>query len=238
MPWETVIGLEVHVQLLTRYQDVLRLRQPVRRRAQHQRLSGVPGTARRAAGAQRACDPAGDPRRPGARVQGARDQHLCPQELLLSRPAQGLPDLPVRSAAGDAVAPSPSNRRSAAGSAIGVTRLHVEEDAGKSLHDRLPGPDRRRPQSRRHPARRDRERAGAAQSRRGSRLPDDPQADPALLRDQRLQHGGRVAAGGREHLHPPAGRHPPRHQDRGEEHEQLRQRGAGAAGGTRPPDRR
>ena len=50
--YEPVIGLEVHVQLATRDEDFLRLPHRLRRAAEYQRLPGVPGAARRAAGAE------------------------------------------------------------------------------------------------------------------------------------------------------------------------------------------
>ena len=51
--YETVIGLEVHAQLLDRIQDVLRLlRELCGRAAEHARLPGVHGAARRPAGHQ------------------------------------------------------------------------------------------------------------------------------------------------------------------------------------------
>ena len=50
---------------------------------------------------------------------------LPPQELLLSRPAQGLPDQPVRRAA----------RRQRLASATSAShRAHLEEDAAKNIH--------------------------------------------------------------------------------------------------------
>ena len=49
----SVIGLEVHCRAGHRDEDVLRVRQRVRRRAQHQRVPGLPRPARLAAGAQR-----------------------------------------------------------------------------------------------------------------------------------------------------------------------------------------
>ncbi len=59
-----------------------------------------------------------------------------PQELFLSRPAQGLPDFAVRQAAGrvwlDRIKSNGASKR------IGITRLHLEEDAGKSLHEGFP----------------------------------------------------------------------------------------------------
>ena len=47
--WEAVIGLEIHVQLKTRDEDVLPLPQRLRRRAEHADLPGVPRVPRRAA---------------------------------------------------------------------------------------------------------------------------------------------------------------------------------------------
>ena len=52
---------------------------------------------------------------------------------------------------------------------IGITRLHLEQDAGKSLHDQHPTPDLCRSQPRRHRADGDRLRARSAQRRGGRR---------------------------------------------------------------------
>ena len=49
---------------------------------------------------------------------------------------------------------------------IGITRAHLEEDAGKSLHEGLADAQRHGPQPRRHAAARDRLRAGPALGRR------------------------------------------------------------------------
>ena len=53
---------------------------------------------------------------------------------------------------------------------VQLTRAHLEEDAGKSIHEDYAGEDRRRPQPRRHAAARDRHRArhALAASRRWS----------------------------------------------------------------------
>ena len=64
-----------------------------------------------------------------------------PQAVLLSRPAQGLPDQPVRPAAQLTTA----SWRSAIPKGrfepkrIGIIRAHLEEDAGKSMHDEAAG---------------------------------------------------------------------------------------------------
>ena len=80
------------------HEDVLRLRAVVRRAAEHADLPGLPRPARHAAAGQRARDPlrADDRARAGLGARAAVD--LPPQELLLSRPAQGLSDQPVRRA--------------------------------------------------------------------------------------------------------------------------------------------
>ena len=61
------------------------------------------------------------------------------QELLLSGPAEGLPDQPVRAADRAQAARSRSCSTTARASAIGITRAHLEEDAGKSLHEDFHG---------------------------------------------------------------------------------------------------
>ena len=77
-------------------EDVLLLRAVVRRGAQHAHLPGLPRPARGAAGAQRAGGAlrAGDG--PRLRLRDLAAVDLPPQELLLSRQPEGVPDLPVR----------------------------------------------------------------------------------------------------------------------------------------------
>ncbi len=136
--FEAVIGLEIHAQLLTETKIFCGCRTafgappntavcPV--------CLGLPGAlpvlnrravefAIRAALALDCDDP--------ARVD------LRAQELLLSGPAEGLSDLAVRSAARDR--PAGSSRRAAP--RVGITRVHLEEDAGKSLHHGFADSDR------------------------------------------------------------------------------------------------
>ena len=81
-----------------RHEDVLRLPDRVRRRAQHPGLPGVPRPARGAAGRQRQGRRVGDPDRAGAQL---RDRAVVPvraEELLLPGHAEELPDLAVRRA--------------------------------------------------------------------------------------------------------------------------------------------
>ena len=138
MTWETVIGLEVHVQLLTRSKMFCgcanrfgatpnTLVCPV--------CLGLPGAlpvpnehairlATRAAHAL------------GCRVQMtsvfARKNYFYPDLPKGYQISQF--DLPLATG-GSVVIESPERGRLT----VGVTRLHVEEDAGKSMHDRFPG---------------------------------------------------------------------------------------------------
>ena len=94
--WEPVIGLEIHVQLSHPHEDVLRLRAVVRRRPERPHLPDLPRPPRHAAGAERAGDPLRDPDRARARLRDRPALDLSPQELLLSRQPEGVPDQPVR----------------------------------------------------------------------------------------------------------------------------------------------
>ena len=157
--YEVVIGLETHAQLSTAQQDLQRRVDAVRRRAQHAGLRGRPGAAGHAAGAEPRRGRARHPLRPGGRRQGRAAVDLRAQELLLSRPAQGLPDQPVRDRRWCRAAASTFLRRRAA-------RKRVQPDARPPRGGRrqvaargLPGPDRHRPEPRRHAAAGDRHRA-------------------------------------------------------------------------------
>ena len=138
MPYEAVIGLEVHAELATRSQDVLRL--PGGRshagRAQH-----AP-SARCAPGCPACCRWSTGRRWNSACAWRWRwsctdqpDQPVRAQELLLPRPAQGLPDLAVRAAAGARTGSWSSTRRSGE-KTIRIRRVHLEEDTGKLTHVR------------------------------------------------------------------------------------------------------
>ena len=155
MTWETVIGLEVHVQLEHAHQDVLRLPHDLRRSAQHQRLPGLPGPARRAAGAERRGGPAR--RRAAALALGCT---VHPTSVF-ARKNYFYPDLPKGYQISQFDQPLATGGRVAFDSPergrieVGITRLHMEEDAGKLVHDRFPGrprsistaPARRSPRS-------------------------------------------------------------------------------------------
>ena len=94
--------------------------------------AAMPGHA---AGDQRLLRRAGGPHRPRAEGEDQPLLALRPQELLLPGPAAGLPDQPAlppdrRRGRG---ARRPRARASPAGSAI--DHIHLEQDAGKSIHD-------------------------------------------------------------------------------------------------------
>ena len=94
---------------------------------------GLPRASRRAARPERARDRDDDPARPRARLRDRRARRLRPQELLLSRPAEGLPDQPVR---GSPLRPRPVRSCPTADGEreIGIVRAHLEEDAAKTVH--------------------------------------------------------------------------------------------------------
>ncbi len=64
--YEPVIGLEVHVQLLTASKGLLRMLGAIWRSAKYECVSGMSGIARRAAGDESARFGFGDARGPGA----------------------------------------------------------------------------------------------------------------------------------------------------------------------------
>ena len=119
---------------------------------------------------------------------------------------------------------------------IGITRLHLEQDAGKSLHDQHPTHDLCRSQPRRRRADGDRLRARSPERRGGRPLSAQIALDPALSRHLRRQHGGGLAALRLQRLGAPA-RRALRHALR----DQERELGALCHAGDRvrgaPPDR-
>ena len=200
-PLEPVIGLEIHVQLGDRDEDVLRLRAVVRRAAEHAHLPGLPGPAGRL--------PVANARAVhfglmiglalGSRARAALD--LPPQELLLSGPAEGLSDLPVRRAA---VPRRAAGRGAHPPRAPGGGRGQADPRGRQRAHPRL-GRERRRLQPRRHAAGGDRDRARPALGRAGERVAEAAAHHAAPARRQRREHGGGLAALRREHLAAPRG---------------------------------
>ncbi len=172
MTWETVIGLEVHVQLGTRTKMFCGCAPTLRRPAQHQRRA-LPASACRA----RCRCPMWRRCACGARAALALGCTVHPVSMF-ARKNYFYPDLPkgyqisqFDRAAGDRGSGRdrvPGARR---GSASVITRLHLEEDAGKSLHDRFPGRTAVDLNRAGVAARGDRERTGPAVACGGPRLP-------------------------------------------------------------------
>src|SRR2546423_3670200 len=80
-------------------EDVLPLRARLRRAGDRGDVPGLPRAPGLASGAERARRRGDDQARPRARLRDRAARALPPQELLLPRPAEGLPDLAVRRAA-------------------------------------------------------------------------------------------------------------------------------------------
>ena len=135
-------------------------------------VPGLPRPARRAAGAQRA-------RGRARHARGARPRVHRASGLASSRArTTSIPTCPKGYQISQFDRPLATGGRIAVGTnadgserVIGITRVHMEEDAGKSIHDRFPGCVGDRPESRRRAADRDRQRAGPALVGRSRRLP-------------------------------------------------------------------
>ena len=116
-------------------EDVLRLLDRLRRRAAEHATSARSASASRARCRsinRRAVElRPRDRRRDRGRRPGG--DPLGPQELLLPGPAQGLPDQPVRPAAGVARPADRSTPRTARSRST-ITRAHLEEDTAKLVH--------------------------------------------------------------------------------------------------------
>ena len=161
---------------------------------------------------------------------------LRPEELLLCRPAGRLSDLAVSCSPSSARARSCSICRTARSREVGITRLHLEQDAGKSLHDQHPDQDLCRSQPLRRRADGDRLRAGHALVGGGGGLSAQAALDPALSRHLRRQHGRRQPALRRQRLGAPPGRGA-RHALRDQERQLDPLRPAGDRIRGAPPDR-
>ena len=203
MSFEPVIGLEIHAQLLTETKIFCGCSTAIRRAAQHARLPGVPRPAGRAAGAEPAR------RRVRRRARRTRSAARCSATSIFARKNYFYPDLPKGYQISQyerplATAGARRTTRAAARPArVGITRVHLEEDAGKSLHEgfRRFGPlHLPRFQSQRRAAHRDRHRAGSAIGRRRERLLQPAARDPRGHRRERREHGGGQPALRRERL--------------------------------------
>ena len=190
-------------------EDVLPLRDGLRRRAEHEHLPGLPRAPRRAAGREPDGGRVDDQARPRARLRDRRPGGLLAEELLLPGQPEGLPDLPVRPAAlrrrlaGSARHRAVRDRlrprapRGGRGEDRPRRRRHRPEDRRRALADRL--------QPRRHASGRDRHGAAHPLVRAGRALPAAPPADDRRARHLGGAHGGGDAARRRQRLGP-AGR--------------------------------
>ena len=161
--WEPVIGLEVHAQLLTRTKAfcgcATSFGDPPNTHTCPVCL-GLPGALPVLERRGRAH---GHQRRARARLHAAPAQRVRPQELLLPGPAQGLPDQPVRRAAGGARGARDRDRRRRARRGAHPPRPH-----GRGRRQERPRPRRATPSS-----------ISTAPARRSSRSWASPISAPA-----------------------------------------------------------
>ena len=172
-------------------------------------MPGLPRAPGRAAGAERAGDRAHDPARPRARLRDRLPRGLRAQELLLPRPAEGLPDQPVRGSALRARPVRAADRRGRPGDRDRprAPRGGRREDRPRGRRDRPLGRRRllaRRLQPGRHAAARDRQRAGSPLGRGGDVVPAPAAPDDRRDRDLRRRDGEGHAARRRQRLRAPA----------------------------------
>jgi hypothetical protein len=97
--WEVVIGIETHAQLAT-VSKIFSVPPPPSAPSRTPRPARSTSPCPASAGAQQEGRRVRHPLRPGDRCRGGAEIDFRPQELLLSRPAQGLPDQPDGSAGG------------------------------------------------------------------------------------------------------------------------------------------
>ncbi len=200
-----------------RHQALLQLPEHVRRRAQHQRVPGVPRPARLAAGAEPPGGRAGHAPRPGPQLP-RRAVGVRPEELLLPGHAEGLPGHPVR--------PAHQRRRLARPPRRHPRRHRAGPHRGghRQEHPRRwqrPHPRRRllprRLQPGRRPAGRDRRPPPHPPPRAGQGLRRRAARHPAGHRGLRRQDGGGLAARRRQRVGAPGRRPRARQAVRGQE---------------------
>jgi aspartyl-tRNA(Asn)/glutamyl-tRNA(Gln) amidotransferase subunit B len=188
--WEVVIGMEVHAQVRLEVQAVLRRLDRVRRRANsHVSLvdAAMPGML---PVINEECV------RQAVRT-GLGLKAQINKRSVFDRKNYFYPDLPQgyqisqykQPIVGEGVVSVdlPDGRASSVD--VGIERLHLEQDAGKSLHDQHPTMSLRRPEPVRRRADGDRVEARHALVRGGQGLSDQAAVHPALSRHLRRQHG-------------------------------------------------
>ena len=203
------------------HEDVLRVPQRVRRPTELERLPGVPRPAGVAPGAQREGDRVDRADRARARLDDRAGLAVPPEELLLSRHAEGLPDQPVRPPGVRRRAARDRGRRRAADDrrhARAHGGGHGQDDArGRRRADRAGRVRPRRLQPRRRAARRVCLRARPALGGGGARLLHRAPRDARGARRLGRADGGGLAPLRRQHLHPARGGDRARHQGRDQE---------------------
>ena len=136
MDYEIIIGLEIHVQLQTESKMFSWSGTDFGLPPNTQTDPVSLGPARHAAGDEPQGVRTGTQDGRGAPRRDRAVHQVGPEELLLSRPAQELPDQPVRPAVLAAAGCSRSRcgRTAAAAAGADLTRIHLEEDTGKLTH--------------------------------------------------------------------------------------------------------
>ena len=220
MTWETVIGLETHVELATRTKIFCSCTTafggapnthccPV--------CTGMPGTL---PVLNKAVVRLRGQGRTGAELRHHPLPQVRPQELLLSRPAQGLPDLSALSAhRHQRKGAHPAARRR------GEDHPHPRDAHGGGRRQAGARPvDRPDPgglQPLRRAADRNRHRAGLPHRRGGHRLSGEAEIHAGVFGRVRLQDAGGLPPLRREPLRPPRREHGAGHPHRDEEHQLL-----------------
>ena len=218
--YEAVIGLEVHVELATDDQALLRLPERVRLRAEHatsaRSASGLPGSL-----------PVLNRRVVEYALRLGEAMHFdVPPESIFHRKNYFYPDMPKDYQVSQYDAPiCVEGWMEIDGTRIRIERAHMEEDTGKTQHigggGRIHDADAlaRRLQPRRRPADGDREPPRHPQRGAGARVRQ--RAARRAPGDRRVgrEDGGGVDARRRERVDPPRRHRGARHQGRGQEHE-------------------